>query len=84
VVPATAVIVRSQGLQVATVNDEDAIKLEKVQVGRDLGRSVEIVSGLEEGTRIVTNPTDTLVDGVQVKVANGKNVKASGKQLAQR
>jgi len=33
--PATAVIVRTEGLQVAVVNNADAIQLQKVQVGRD-------------------------------------------------
>jgi RND family efflux transporter MFP subunit len=84
VVPATAVIVRSEGLQVAVVNDADAIRLQKVQVGRDLGRTVEIVSGLSDGTRIVTNPTDTLVDGTPVRIAGAQPAKANGRQLAQR
>src|SRR5262249_25672357 len=85
VVPATAVITRSEGLQVATVSDTDAIKLQKVQVGRDLGRTVEIVAGLNEGARIVTNPTDTLVDGTQVRIAGAtKTASASSNRLAQR
>jgi len=84
VVPATAVIVRSEGLQVATVNAADAIQLQKVQVGRDMGKTVEIVSGLNEGARIVTNPTDTLVDGTQVRIVGPQSAPASGKQLAQR
>src|SRR4029434_9426070 len=56
VVPATAVIVRSDGLQVAAVDNANAIRLQKVQVGRDLGRAVEIVAGLRDGARVVTNP----------------------------
>jgi len=86
VVPATAVITRSEGLQVAVVNDTDAIKLQKVQVGRDLGRTVEIVAGLNEGARIVTNPTDTLVDGTQVRIAGAttKTASTSASRLAQR
>jgi RND family efflux transporter MFP subunit len=69
VVPATAVIVRNDGLLVAEVDEANAIRLQKVQVGRDLGRTLEIVSGLKEGARIVTNPSDTLVDGTSVRVA---------------
>jgi len=84
VVPATAVIVRSEGLQVATVNAADAIQLQKVQVGRDLGKTVEIVSGLSEGARIVTNPTDTLVDGTPVRIVGTQPVQPAGKQLAKR
>ena len=84
--PATAVIVRGDGLQVAEVDDSGAIRLQKVQVGRDLGKSVEIVAGLNDGARIVTNPSDTLVDGTRVRVADlsAQNTTASGKQLAKR
>jgi len=86
VVPATAVITRSEGLQVAVVNDADAIKLQKVQIGRDLGRTVEIVAGLNEGARIVTNPTDTLVDGTQVRIAGAmaKAAVTKAERLARR
>jgi RND family efflux transporter MFP subunit len=87
VVPATAVIVRSEGLQVAVVDDADAIRLRKVQVGRDLGRTVEIVSGLSDGARIVTNPTDTLVDGTLVRIAGAPKQTAlanSAHQVAKR
>jgi len=69
VVPATAVIIRSEGLQVAEVDSANAIRLQKVQLGRDLGRSVEILAGLNDGARIVTNPSDTLIDGMPVRVA---------------
>ena len=83
-VPATAVIVRSEGLQVAVVDDADAIRLQKVQVGRDLGRSVEIVSGLSDGARVVTNPTDTLVEGTPVRIAGAQSAKTSTTRLAKR
>jgi multidrug efflux pump subunit AcrA (membrane-fusion protein) len=84
VVPATALLSGSEGLQVAEVDGGDAIRLQKVQVGRDLGRAIEIVSGLKEGARIVTNPTDTLVEGTLVKVIEPPGLNAKGKQLARR
>ena len=75
---------RSEGLQVAVVDDADAIRLQRIQIGRDLGRAVEIVSGLAEGARVVTNPTDTLTEGMTVNVAGAQTVKANEKQLATR
>lgn len=82
IVPSTAVIVRSEGLQVAEVDSSNAIRLQKVQVGRDLGKTVEVVAGLEDGARIVTNPTDTLVDGTLVRIA-GPTQQAAAKPAAQ-
>lgn len=84
VVPATSLMIRATGLQVAVVNDADRVQLQKVRVGRDLGRMVEIVSGLEAGTRIVTNPTDTLADGVEVKVGSNVTPKPGSAQIARR
>jgi len=83
IVPATAVIVRSEGLQVATVDDSDAIRLQKVQVGRDFGKTVEIVSGLSDGARVVTNPTDTLVEGSLVRIAGAPKQTASANSARQ-
>jgi RND family efflux transporter MFP subunit len=87
VVPATAVMVRSEGLQVAEVDKANAIRLQKVQIGRDLGKVLEIVSGLNDGARIVTNPTDTLTEGTPVRIAGAPAQTASApsaKQLAKR
>jgi RND family efflux transporter MFP subunit len=85
VVPAKAIIIRSEGVQIAEVDDANAIRLQKVHVGRDLGKAVEIVSGLNYGARIVTNPTDTLVDGMPVRIAGALKQTASAtpaRQLA--
>ncbi len=87
VVPATAVIIRSEGLQVAEVDNGNAIRLQKVQLGRDLGRSVEILAGLNDGARIVTNPSDTLTEGMPVRVAGATTPTAAAspaKHLAKR
>src|SRR4051812_5275202 len=84
VVPATAVIARNEGVQVATLDESNLVHLQKVQVGRDLGRTVEIVAGLTEGARIVTNPTDTLAEGMPVKVAPVPVAKSASSQIARR
>ena len=84
VVPTRAVIIRGEGLQVAEVDDANAIRLRKVQAGRDLGRTVEIVSGLSDGARIVTNPTDTLVEGMPVRIAGTQTASAKANQIAKR
>jgi RND family efflux transporter MFP subunit len=87
IVPARAVIIRSEGLQVAEVDDANSIRLHKVQVGRDLGKTLEIVSGLNEGARFVINPTDTLLDGMSVRIAGAPKQTPSvapAKHLAKR
>ena len=36
-------------------------------MGRDHGKEVEVIEGLNEKERVVSNPSDTLEDGLKVK-----------------
>jgi hypothetical protein len=40
-----------------------------VQLGRDFGTTVEVVSGLSEQDRLLVTPPDTLQEGAAVQVA---------------
>ncbi len=84
VAPSTSVITRSDGTSIATVDKDNAIRLNKVRLGRDLGRNVEVVEGLEEGSRIVTHPMDTLAEGMQVRVAGEATGVVAAPKLAKR
>jgi hypothetical protein len=53
---------------VATVIEGDRVKWVPVTAGRDFGTEVEIVAGLKGDERLITNPPDSLVDGVTVRV----------------
>src|SRR5881296_893796 len=66
VVPATALITRAAGPQVIAVHRDGTVHLVGVQLGRDLGQSVEIVSGLTGQERLVVSPPDGLKDGARV------------------
>jgi len=66
IVPATALVTRAAGPQVVAVRDDGTVRYVRVQVGRDLGPSVEIVSGLGGQERLVTSPPDGLKDGARV------------------
>jgi RND family efflux transporter MFP subunit len=68
-VPATALVFRAQGLQVATVVQGDKVKLHNVTQGRDFGRTVEVLSGLTPDDDIIVNPPDSITDGAQVRIA---------------
>jgi RND family efflux transporter MFP subunit len=68
-VPSTAVANDAHGTRVAVV-DEGAVRWRSVQVEEDLGREVTVASGLREGERVVTNPSDALRDGTAVEVVS--------------
>jgi multidrug efflux pump subunit AcrA (membrane-fusion protein) len=66
VIPGDAVIVRNDRTSVATIHDEK-IQMNQVEIGRDYGPEVEILSGLKEGEWIVTSVTDFVQPGVRVR-----------------
>ena len=68
IVPATSLMFRSEGLRLATVNDNKAALL-PVTIGRDFGTEVEIISGLTGNESIIVNPIDSLLPGQQVRIS---------------
>jgi RND family efflux transporter MFP subunit len=66
-IPSNDAIIRSDGTLVAVVTSGDTIHLQKVALGRDFGARIEILDGLPEGSRVVENPTDSLLEGQPVR-----------------
>jgi len=64
-IPALALIVRTDGAQVAVVQN-DVVHLQKVAIGRDYGDRVEIVQGVTEGTTILAAPGDAAREGAKI------------------
>ena len=69
IVPATALVFRSAGLQLATIEQGKRVKLHKIEAGRDFGKTVEVLSGLSADEDIILNPPDSIADGEIVSVA---------------
>jgi RND family efflux transporter MFP subunit len=72
---ANALMFRSEGVRVASVDDAGKVKLLPVRVGRNFGDRVEILEGLEGRESLVLNPPDSLADGDTVTVV--QDAKAS-------
>jgi RND family efflux transporter MFP subunit len=68
-IPSTALVTGNQGTQVATLDSNNKVVLKSVQLGRDLGDSVEVLAGLSPSDRIINNPSETLASGETVRVA---------------
>jgi len=66
VVPAAAILFRTDGAQVAVVQADHTVHLQKIDVGRDYGDRVEILQGVEEGATIVAAPGDSARDGAKI------------------
>jgi RND family efflux transporter MFP subunit len=69
IVPASALIFRRQGMQVATVTQSSegtVAHLIPVLIGEDDGAMVQIVSGLTPSDKVIQDPPDSLIDGEKV------------------
>jgi multidrug efflux pump subunit AcrA (membrane-fusion protein) len=75
--PSNTLLFRAEGLQVAVASSNGVVELRKVQVGRDFGQTVEIITGVTAADRVITNPSDSLVTGVKVRVAESASAVAS-------
>ncbi|WP_419690600.1 efflux RND transporter periplasmic adaptor subunit [Burkholderia theae] len=68
--PVSALLFRPNGVTVATVGANGTTALKTVQIGRDFGTHVEIVSGLAASDRVIDNPGDSITAGEAVKVVS--------------
>ncbi len=66
VIPGGTLVIGPKGTQVAVVGKDGRVIIKNVVVGRDLGQTVEITAGLNEGDLCINNPNDDVRSGVQV------------------
>jgi RND family efflux transporter MFP subunit len=69
-VPATALVVGQHGMQVAVLGADNSVRMQPIQVGRDLGDSVEVIAGLSPSDRVIDSPPETLAAGDTVRLAD--------------
>jgi len=75
IIPADALIANAEGTRAAVIDAGNHVHFRNVQVGRDLGSQVEVLSGLSGGDAVASNPPDTLVEAQQVAVQHAEEEK---------
>ena len=73
VVPASALVFRADGAQLAVVRPDNIVHLQKVAVGRDYGDRLEILEGVAEGTTVLAVAGDTAREGTKVAPFDREN-----------
>lgn len=68
--PASTLLFRKEGLEVATVGADNRVVLKPISIARDLGREVEVSSGLDSADRVIDSPSDSIVQGDVVRIKN--------------
>ncbi len=81
-IPSSALVFDQKGLRVATVGPDDRVVFKTVKIARDLGRDIELASGVSLDDRIINAPPDGIADGDQVRVVStkGRPATVSAKQ----
>ncbi len=69
-IPASALIRRSEVTGVYVVDDQDRVRLRQVRVGGTYGSRTEILAGLRPGERIATDP---VAAGIYLKARSAKS-----------
>ncbi len=72
ILPGDALIGRSDGRYVAVATPDGTVHFHKIEVGRDLGSTMEVYSGVNEGDLVIANPTDEIRENVKVTIRNKK------------
>jgi len=67
--PASVLQFRDAGMSVAVIGPDGRVAIKPITIGRDLGSTVEIASGLTASDRVIDNPPDSLRAGDAVKIA---------------
>ena len=71
-IPAGALVVNAAGTQVIVVRPDQTLHYQPVEIGRDFGKEVEIVAGLDGSEAIIGTPSDTFREGMRVQVSQAK------------
>jgi RND family efflux transporter MFP subunit len=66
-VPSAAILVRDNASQVAVLDDQQRVSYQKVELGRDFGAEIEVLTGLHDGQTVLVYPGDQLPVGTVVE-----------------
>jgi RND family efflux transporter MFP subunit len=66
--PLNALLFRADGMEVATVVDNQKVVMKKVIIGRDFGKNVEVLGGVEKDDTLIVNPYDSIQTGDKVHI----------------
>jgi len=80
IIPAAALIFRKEGLRVGVVVNGNVAHLVPVVISEDDGATVQVVTGLGAGDRVIQDPPDSLIEGETIFVESpGASTNAEGK-----
>ena len=80
VIPTSALVITPDGPRIIVVDAEKRLVFRLVKLGRDLGREVEVLSGISAEDELVNSPSDFLLDGEVVQTREPASSSVSDKK----
>jgi RND family efflux transporter MFP subunit len=68
IIPTSALVIDHAGMHIATVGAGNTVHFVPVTIGKDMGKEVEVLAGLNGTERLVGSPSDLLSEGQQVEL----------------
>jgi RND family efflux transporter MFP subunit len=78
VLPTSTILFQADGPQVGVVNSQNQVELRKVTLGHDFGDTIQVLTGVRPTDAVVSNPPDSLTNGMRVAVQSATSPGASG------
>ena len=75
-IPTNTLLFRSEGLRVAVVRNGE-VKLVPITIGHDYGSTVEVTSNLTAKDAVIADPSDSIMDGSRVEIAEPEQTKVA-------
>jgi RND family efflux transporter MFP subunit len=72
IIPANALLFRSEGTTVGVIDADGKVEIRNIAISLNLGDKLEISKGLSVADQVVVNPSDSLANGMTVKILNQK------------
>jgi RND family efflux transporter MFP subunit len=66
-IPAAALATRDKGPRVAVLDGQHRVHYRDIELGRDFGAEIQVLTGLKEGEQVVVHPGDDLPEGTIVE-----------------
>jgi len=81
-VPTSALMFEAEGMRVGVVSG-GKVHFRQITLGRDFGTEVEVLTGLSNEDKVVTNPGEKISDGTTVQVATNNQAPQGQEKSAQ-
>ena len=71
-IPSNALLFRSEGPAVGLIGPDGKVEIREITISLNLGDRLEVLQGLSETNQVIVNPSDSLANGMTVKLLQPK------------